>query len=48
VKLNSEKQDMKTLRFFSEQYHSKSIIVGLEGKKKGSYAWEMIEELGGI
>ena len=45
VKLNFQKANLKTLNFFTEQYNSKNIIVGLEGKKKGKYIWELIEEL---
>ncbi len=45
VKLNFQNADTKTLNFFAEQYGSKNVIIGLEGKKKGKYAWEFVKEL---
>ncbi len=45
AKYNFEKADAKNLKFFAEQYNSKNMIVGLNGKKKGKYAWELIKEL---
>lgn len=37
--------DTKSLKFFKEKYNSKTIIVGLNGKKTGKYVWELIKEL---
>ena len=37
--------DAKNLKFFAEQYNSKITIVGLTGKKKGKYIWEIVKEL---
>ncbi len=45
AKLNFQKTNMKTFNNFAEQYKSKNIIIGLEGKKKGKYIWELIKEL---
>lgn len=44
AKLNFQKASMKTLNFFAEQYNSKKIVIGLEGKKKGKYIWELIKQ----
>ena len=43
--ISTSKTDMKTLDCFAKQYKSKNITVGLEGKKKGKYIWELIKEL---
>ena len=45
AKLNFQKTSAKALDFFAAQYNSKNIIVGLEGKKKGKYIWELLKEL---
>lgn len=45
AKLNFQKAKRKTLDFFAKKYKSKVIIVGLEGKKKGKYVWELLKEL---
>ncbi|MBI2597674.1 MAG: ATP-binding protein [Candidatus Diapherotrites archaeon] len=37
--------DAKTLKFFEENYKSKSATVGLKGEKRGKYIWELIKEL---
>lgn len=45
AKLNFQKANMRTFNYFNEKYSSKNLIVGLEGKKKGKYIWELLEEM---
>ncbi len=45
VKSNFQNSNNKSLKFFSDIYNCKTIIVGLKGEKKGKYIWELIKEI---
>jgi len=45
VKLNFQSADNRNLRFFSENYKSRAVTVGLKGEKRGKYIWELIKEV---
>ena len=44
-KLNFQNANTKTLNYFAEKYNAKKTIIGLEGKKKGKYIWELTSQL---
>lgn len=47
VKLNFQNVDNRSLKFFSENYKSRTVTIGLKGEKRGKYIWELIKEISG-
>jgi len=45
VKYNFQNIDNRNLKFFSDNYKSESITIGLKGEKRGKYIWEFLKEI---
>ncbi|MDO8460502.1 MAG: DUF4143 domain-containing protein, partial [Nanoarchaeota archaeon] len=45
VKYNFQNADNSSLKFFSQEYKCKTVIIGLKGEKRGKYIWEFLKEI---